>query len=102
MKTKTTPEKNQKTIEALKKMTDEAGQVLFDKATIVYACLTDDERQRFSQHGTQFYRAAKILMVAVADEIEWQFTDEAINEDINEAIKKDIKAVQKIRRQRYC
>jgi hypothetical protein len=94
MKTKTTPEQNQKTIEALKKMTDEAGQVLFDKATIVYACLTDDERQRFSQHGTQFYRAAKILMVAVADEIEWQFS--------TECIKKDIKAVQKIRRQRYC
>jgi hypothetical protein len=94
MKTKTTPEQNQKTIEALKKMTDEAGQVLFDKATIVYACLTDDERQRFSQHGTQFYRAAKILMVAVADEIEWQFS--------TECIKKDIKAVRKIRRQRYC
>jgi hypothetical protein len=94
MKTKTTPEQNQKTLEALKEMTEVAGQVLFDKATIVYASLTDDERQRITQQGTQFYRAAKILMVAVADEIEWQFTAEAI--------KKDIKAVQKIRRQRYC
>lgn len=94
MKIKTTPEQNQKTLEALKEMTSKAAEVLFDKATIVYASLTDDERQRITQQGTQFYRAAKILMVAVADEIEWQFTAEAI--------KKDIKAVQKIRRQRYC
>lgn len=77
MKLKTTPEQSKETLKALDELTQGAGKVLFDRATKLYASLADDERQRFNVGGTQFYRAARIVMLACVDEIEGQYSAEA-------------------------
>lgn len=80
--------------QALSEITKNAGIVLFDKACRVFESLTPEERQKFSLDGCQPVRLAKTIMVACADEIEWQFSAEAI--------KPAVRAIKRIRKSRYC
>lgn len=87
---------------ALEELTQSAAAVLLAKSIEVAGKLSEDERDRFTGAVTfaplrqveKPFRLARILLCACADEIEWQFSAECI--------KRDIRRVRRLRKQRYA
>jgi hypothetical protein len=87
-------DKREAFLAALDEITVSAAQMLYNKAQKVYDKLTCDERDKFSLGGEQPMRLARTIMVACADEVEWQFSAEAITGAV--------KSIKRLRKSRYC